>query len=523
MLLDRIEIDSHGPLNRVELGPLSHHLNVVLGAPGSGKTAIGRFIRDSLIDREYPRGMLSGSAGRVVWVHQNGWIHCRREQDGSSGGRRSVEFESRGETDGTWSGYTDGWFDSAAQPCAPNGHATATATARHLHSSLASRTLDNIRIPESIVDGVMVDTTISSASRVVAACIASGLDQTNLAPLAFENETAQLSEHGLHHDSAMDSPSTRESRRRRAMREELADVEAELSKLLSTDRQSPNDKDRWDESHSHFHANAAEIEATRRQRTECIRHRDGLLSRRAELIDRRERENRRQPHYGGPESVLESEYYSANLMSDAVHTNWIAREARLRSLHQRAESLRSRAVALQHWITELDARNGERTHDNHDSPIAMQSGLDAFPPPSAWYSASAEHLQDRIRRADQEIVAMRRVLADVRSLRELLNTADRMSSTASKSYDWLDDRWLRGQRYDYFVRAMDQYRTDHPWSDFYASAYQPLRPVDELAMQIESTTRHLDWLLSRFDHPETSGRDPRTIDTRGCLKMNTMN
>ena len=68
MLLDRIDIDNHGPLTRVELGPFSEFLNVICTPEGSGKTAIARFIRDSLIRRDYPLGMMSSSAGRVVWA-----------------------------------------------------------------------------------------------------------------------------------------------------------------------------------------------------------------------------------------------------------------------------------------------------------------------------------------------------------------------------------------------------------------------------------------------------------------------
>ena len=93
MLLDRIDIDAHGPLRRVELGPFATHLNVVCGPEGSGKTAIARFIRDSLVDRQYPLGMMSSSTGHVVWADRHGLIHCRREQDGTSTGRRTIDVE----------------------------------------------------------------------------------------------------------------------------------------------------------------------------------------------------------------------------------------------------------------------------------------------------------------------------------------------------------------------------------------------------------------------------------------------
>ena len=72
MLLDRIDIDNHGPLNQVELGPFAAHLNLICSPEGSGKTAIARFIRDSLVDREYPIGMLSSSSGRIVWADEHG-------------------------------------------------------------------------------------------------------------------------------------------------------------------------------------------------------------------------------------------------------------------------------------------------------------------------------------------------------------------------------------------------------------------------------------------------------------------
>ncbi|TWT74132.1 DUF4332 domain-containing protein [Allorhodopirellula solitaria] len=519
MLLDRIEIDSHGPLSHVELGPLSHHLNVVLGAPGSGKTAIGRFIRDSLIDRDYPRGMLSGSAGRVVWVHQNGWIHCRREQDGSPGGRRNVEFESRGEVAGSWNGYTDGWFDVAAPGAGRHGNAAGT---RQGQSSLASRTLGNIRIPESIVDGVMVDTTISSPSRVVAACISAGLDQPNLAPLPFENETSHFNERGFAHESGSVSPAALDDRRRRAMRAELADVEAELGKRLASEGVYHRGVDGVGEPEHIAACSASEIETLSRHRDDCLRRRDELLRRRNELIARRDAELRERHHHGVTGSYDASEFgpVDSSLHSRRADAHWIARDARLRALHQRADSLRSRAAALQRWMAELDShldRQGNYPASTMEPGYGYATAA-SYTLPSAWQSVSSEELQNCIRQADQEIVSLRRVLADVRSLRDLLSASGRTDATVPESYDWLDDGWLRGRRYGYFVRAMDHYRSDRPWSDFYASAYQPLRPVDDLAMRIESTTRHLDWLLSRFEKPSAAAGHP--LDPHSWLVEN---
>ena len=117
MLLDRIDIDNHGPLTRVELGPFSEHLNVICTPEGSGKTAIARFVRDSLIRREYPLGMMSSSAGRVVWADRNGKIHCRREHDGTASGRRTIEFESRGDVAHRFDWLHGSWINGHARQC----------------------------------------------------------------------------------------------------------------------------------------------------------------------------------------------------------------------------------------------------------------------------------------------------------------------------------------------------------------------------------------------------------------------
>lgn len=158
MLLDRIDIDAHGPLHRVELGPLAEGLNVVWGPDGAGKTAIVRFLRDSLVSRDYPLGMMSSSTGRVVWADRYGLVHCRREQDGTPGGRRTIEFESRGEYPLRFDALDHSWISGAA--------ATTEAT-------LA---LNSIRLPEPVVDGVITDTALTSVARVVSACLHAGLD-----------------------------------------------------------------------------------------------------------------------------------------------------------------------------------------------------------------------------------------------------------------------------------------------------------------------------------------------------------
>jgi len=144
MLLDRIDIDSHGPLARIGVGPFSQQLNVVQTAAGSGKTALVRFLRDSLTGTTPAYGGMAKSSGRVVWAAADGLYHCRREPDGTSQGRRFVEFESR------LGGYNADRFNRRSVV---------------------------IDLPASIVDGIVTDTVMSSVRRVVQAVIESGLDR----------------------------------------------------------------------------------------------------------------------------------------------------------------------------------------------------------------------------------------------------------------------------------------------------------------------------------------------------------
>jgi predicted flap endonuclease-1-like 5' DNA nuclease len=147
MLLDRIDIDTHGPLTQVALGPFSQTLNAVVSASGSGKTALIRFLRDSLTGTTPARDGLADSRGRVVWSAADGLYHCRREPNGSAEGRRFVEFESR----------------------------LADAYAR----SRSHREAIVVDLPECVVDGIVTDTVMTSVQRCVQAAIASGLDHTS--------------------------------------------------------------------------------------------------------------------------------------------------------------------------------------------------------------------------------------------------------------------------------------------------------------------------------------------------------
>lgn len=202
MLLDRIDIDVHGPLHRVELGPFSEHLNVVCGPHGSGKTAIARFVRDSLVDRQYPLGMMSSSTGRIVWADREGIVHCRREKDGTAHGRTSVDFEPRGDFTEHFGHLRHSWISNV---CNTSDRSRATAA---------------IELPESLVDGVITDTAVTNLSRVLNACVRSGLDTAEaIEALPFTES----------HVSHRDGTPSREHDQ--ILRRQLAEVEAEISRL----------------------------------------------------------------------------------------------------------------------------------------------------------------------------------------------------------------------------------------------------------------------------------------------------
>ena len=222
MLLDRIDIDTHGPLQRVELGPFSEQINVVTAPEGSGKTALTRFLRDALVDRTYPVGMLSSSTGRIVFAGRDGLVHYYREQDGTSKGRRTVEYESRGSQVIAFDVAHPGWLHDISQ-----------------HND-ATRAIQSLKLPEAIADCVITDTALTSVARVVSACVRSGLDcrETHGSLLEaqrtpFEDRSPDVSSNSRdsHSIAATRAQTEQQQYSDRQLRSELADVEAELASI----------------------------------------------------------------------------------------------------------------------------------------------------------------------------------------------------------------------------------------------------------------------------------------------------
>ncbi|TWU40827.1 DUF4332 domain-containing protein [Novipirellula artificiosorum] len=419
MLLERIDIDAHGSLYRVELGPFAEHLNVVCGPEGSGKTAIARFIRDSLADRDYPLGMMSSSSGRVVWADRNGLVHCRREQDGTAHGRRSVKFESRGTTADEIGALNHCWIGTLD---------TQTA---------ASRAADSIQLPESIIDGVITDTSITNVARVVSACIRSGLD----APETYRSVSMDGSGRYFVRDGYTDDPQQLDDGEHRTRRRQLAEVESELARI------------------------------------------EPGLPRHASLVARRDEVTRRLATYRHPRRGPVETY-----TSDVDRT-------RLQQLHERAMQLRSREGELRRWIADLDSQL--RSASTTPSYRSRSTGAAE----SYRYEGAVqdEKLRRQLDDLDAQMIRWRRALLEVRGLREaILAMHDRGVASATDAYPFTESpidssRWRRHDL-DGFLHAIDRHDPSRGWKDFYSDRVYHT----DLESRVDSATRQIDWLLQRY-------------------------
>lgn len=151
MLLERIDIDSCGSLERIQLGPFSHRLNAVFGPPGSGKTATIEFVRSVMLGTD--RLWHQGCAGRVVWAGRDGLLHCRREADGTSHGRLSMDFVDR---NGFSQNYLHGYRDADSY----------------------NRMRSWLDLPRQAIDALVAPSRETSLERMVEACRTLGLTES---------------------------------------------------------------------------------------------------------------------------------------------------------------------------------------------------------------------------------------------------------------------------------------------------------------------------------------------------------
>ncbi len=466
MLLERIDIDAHGPLNRVELGPFSEHLNVVCGPEGSGKTAIARFIRDSLVERDYPLGMMSSSSGRVVWADRNGLLHCRREQDGSKQGRRSVEYESRGVASQDSDFQKHAWLNT--QFPSAEGYHSSDAVGGYGRDSDATRALHSIQLPEAIVDAVITDTAITHVARVVSACLRSGLDSRQTYRGLPLDETTPYS----NRDGYTAQQSSAHEEHRRSLRAQLADVEMELARI---------EPDSWNE--------------------------PALLARRDELTNRL---NRR--------PVPRSESFDELERADR----------QLQAFCDRANHLRARQSELRRWVADLDAqlRTGDVPHRDEVTGNYQQHW--AIRDESLRRELDDLDAQMiRWRRALLEVRGLRdAILATRQSFRKSghVDFVDHGPQDAAIQRRRRLDGFLDAiDRFD-ASRGWKEFYSDSPFSDdlYHASRVRdraeiqasqegrvvdPIHSLDHLEQRVESATRQIDWLLQRYASSEDLSHD----------------
>ncbi len=471
MLLDRIDIDTHGPLQRVELGPFSEQMNVVNAPQGSGKTALTRFLRDALVDREYPRGMLSSSTGRVVFAGRHGLVHYYREQDGTAQGRQTVQYEARGAETVNFGVEHAGWLHNIGE------------------SNDADRALASLKIPEAIADCVITDSAVTHVARIVSACVRSGLDSplfdgqknagqqnpahridfTNLT--ADGNETASAYEdhspsksfaagqrpHAKrfrHTPTGPSLPTEDHPRTVKQIRAGIADIEAELASLQAV---------------------AGPLEEAEHK---------SLLSRRSWLTQCLSDESKVAIDGQFAEAQVSGAHAGthAHQNDDSEPGRQSHLQSRLRELHDRARTLRSKRNQLRNRISDLGKH-----------PSLSRSSKHAENATTTDRAQAQRHLED----IDAQVVHWQRAQMEIAALQQCLFTG---KSAQVPTPSPVDERSLRRMRLDRFLHTLDKPQpTDRQRA---AEGRTFSRGRGSIAHHILLATRQIDWLVDRYAGPD---------------------
>ena len=359
-----------------------------------------------------------------MWADRNGLVHCRREQDGTATGRRTIEFESRGDVDRNFGSLKHSWLGDICS------------------STDSSRAVRSIQLPESIVDGVITDTAVTSVARVVSACLRSGLDSAEIfraLPLTEDSIYHDRDGHVAHGQNVASRNDDYNYDRNRGLRQQLADVEAELARL-------------------------GDVEADHQ----------ALVARRNWLTQRLAR----------PHQSRDNSRHDADLRDG----KW---QHRLTQLHDRARDLCARQSELRRWIVEIDSHTARG-----DTRYSARSKSADYQYRAA---ISDEHLRRQLDDLDAQMIRWRRALLEVRGLRSAVISSH--SHFAADPHFPLDESSLRRLRLDGFLHALDRYGRSRSWDDSFPQSYRPIHQLDDIDHRIDSATRQIDWLLERYASP----------------------
>ncbi|MGI9468871.1 MAG: DUF4332 domain-containing protein [Rubripirellula sp.] len=497
MLLDRIDIDTHGPLQRVELGPFSEQINVVHAPEGSGKTALARFVRDALVERQYPLGMLSSSTGRVVFAGRHGLVHYYREQDGTAHGRQTIQYEPRGTDPVNFGVELTGWLPNIS------------------NSNDAELAIQAFNLPEAIADCVITDSAVTNIARVVSACVRSGLDSqqscglekgkpaasTSNAGTALNHpakaSTAMASafeDHAPSHAGASSQVGHKHSGNHtfttphgnhadhqhsvKQIRADLADIEAELASLQSV--AGPLEEPEH-----------ASLLSRRSWLTQCLNDDpcsdnqskvavyDSFVARPTAGARSNSKPSRASDSTDTQQGVLRDSKTERRRQSHL--------QSRLRELHDRARTLRSKRNQLRNRLSDLSKR-----------PLHPRASVDGAKPTTTGRTQR----QRQIEEIDAQVIHWQRAQMEVAALQHCLFTG---KSGATSTSSPVDERSLRRMRLNCFLHTLDQPHS--PEEEVASAKNTPLsRGRESINQHILLATRQIDWLVDRYAGPDRASR-----------------